>query len=185
MSEFKDSKNRTWRLDPVVGTIKRIRDEIGVNVLDLGDSKSTLMVRLYQEPWLLCDILFAACKPQMDAAKVTSQEFGECLGGDLLGAALDALQNMLVSFSSGGRRDLLQKIFDKSHEVEAMTHQMAIDRLDNPDLISRIRTQAGERLDQMLDQANLPPMNGSMTTTDFRPESESTGTAGSLADISV
>jgi hypothetical protein len=173
MSQFSDSKNRVWTLEPTVGTIKRIRDLTEINVLDLGDSKSTLIERLHNEPWILCDILYAACKPQMEAAHVTSEDFGAALGGDTLAKAFEALQAMLISFSSGGRRSLLEKIFAKSKEVEDLTLNLAVTKLEDPELVTRIRADAEKRLDRLIGRA-----------TDFPPESGSTGTAGSWEGFS-
>jgi len=138
MASFRDEKNREWKLESNVGTVKRVRELLDVNILDLQDKDAGLLARLIEEPWTLCDILYAACKPQMDAAQVSDAEFAESMGGESLSLAFDALQEIVVNFSVGDQRELLRQVFSKQKEVRASAAKLALVEVDDPRLMESI-----------------------------------------------
>lgn len=150
MLTFRDTKNREWKIESNVGTVKRVRDALQINLLDLADEKSNLLTRLRDEPWLLCDILYAACRPQMDAAGATAEDFAESMGGDSLAVAFEAVQDCVILFSTGGRRSLLKTVFEKQAEVEAATIDLAMTRLQDPALVERIKASVQRQIDEAL-----------------------------------
>mgnify|MGYP001285761154 CR=1 FL=1 len=57
--------NNVWTVQITVATIKRVQALVGVNLLDVLDSKSHLLEKLSTDPILLCDVLYAICKDQV------------------------------------------------------------------------------------------------------------------------
>ena len=82
MRTFKDNAGRTWSLTLNVWTVKKVRDLLAVDLLDLGESgnKPGLLVRLISDPVLLVDVLYVVCKDQADAAGITDEQFGRGIG---------------------------------------------------------------------------------------------------------
>ena len=54
--------NNVWTVQITVATIKRVQALVGVNLLDVLDSKSHLLEKLSTDPILLCDVLYAICQ---------------------------------------------------------------------------------------------------------------------------
>ena len=137
MKTFTDSAGRTWTVTINVDAIKRVKGLAGVNLLDALDGK--LLEKLASDPVLLCDILFALCKPQADAQGVTDEDFGRGMAGDVIDAATSAFLEELCGFFPKGRRELLAKALGKLKHLESIALAAAAEKLDGPELENRLR----------------------------------------------
>ena len=137
MHTFTDTSSRVWTLVINVDVIRRVRALANVNLLDAVDGR--LLERLVTDPVLLCDILFAIVQPDAEQRKVSDQEFGRALGGDVLDAATTALLEDLVDFFPNAKRTLLRKAMQKLRNLEEVALQTAHQRLDSPELEARLR----------------------------------------------
>jgi hypothetical protein len=135
MKQFLDSAGRAWTISLTIDCVKRVRSLLGADVdllkIDAGDPP--LMTRL-TEIELLCDVIFAAIKPQADAAGITDKQFGESLGGDAIKAAQDAFYAELVDFFRKlGRRDLAKAVETQSQIIDRAVTQITT-RIEHLDL---------------------------------------------------
>jgi len=96
MRTFKDNAGRTWTVSITVDAIKRVRGLLDVDLLEVVGGK--LIDRLITDPVLLCDIVYAVCKPEADAQSVSDEDFGRAMAGDAIEHATTALLEELVSF---------------------------------------------------------------------------------------
>ena len=136
MRTFVDNAGRTWTVSITVDSIKRVKGLLGVNLLDAvgGD----LLEKLVGDPVLLCDVVFALCKPQAEQASVSDEDFGRSMAGDAIERATTALLEDLVDFFPGLRRSLLAKALAKLRAMEAVAFQAAEKRLDDPSLEAQV-----------------------------------------------
>ena len=112
MKTFKDSTSRTWTIAINVAAIKRVRDLVDVDLLEIVGGK--LIERLVGDPILLCDVVYAVCKPEADAAGITDEQFGQAMAGDAIERATKALLEDLVDFSPSPRdRANLHRVIEK------------------------------------------------------------------------
>lgn len=128
MHTFKDTTGAEWKLELTVGSIKRIRDAIDVNLAD--DVFAGLLDKLASDTLLLCDVVWNLIKPQADKAVVTQAEkdagaksvtaevWMDRMGGDAIGDASKALLDELVDFSPPPRRALLKQIMEKAMQLQ-------------------------------------------------------------------
>jgi len=111
MKTFTDSAGRTWTVSLTLDSVKRVRDLLGVNLLELDQGEPPLLTRLGTDVILLCDVTFAIVKPQADTAGVSDAEFGAALGGEVIMAAQKAFYEELVGFFRQlGRGDLARAV---------------------------------------------------------------------------
>jgi len=108
MRTFKDNAGRTWSLTLNVWTVKKVRDLLGLDLLDLGGDAATrdkpgLLFRLIADPVLLVDVLYVVCRDQADGASVTDEQFGRAMGGDAIDAATKAFLEELADFTPSPR----------------------------------------------------------------------------------
>jgi hypothetical protein len=116
MKTFTDNAGRTWTVAINVDAIKRVRDLLEVDLLEVLDGK--LIEKLYRDPVLLCDVVYAACKPEADARNVSDEDFGRAMAGDAIEHATKALLEELVGFSPSPRdRANLQRILETTWNV--------------------------------------------------------------------
>jgi len=116
MKTFTDNAGRTWTIAINVDAIKRVRGLLDVDLLDILDGQ--LIERLYRDPVLLCDVVYAVCKPEADAKGVSDEDFGRAMAGDAIEHATKALLEELVGFSPSPRdRANLQRILEMTWNV--------------------------------------------------------------------
>ena len=116
MKTFTDNAGRTWTLAINVDVLKRVRGLVDVNLLDILDGK--LIEQLYRDPVLLCDVVYAVCKPEADARNVADEDFGRAMAGDAIEHATKALLEELVNFCPSPRdRANLQRILATTWNV--------------------------------------------------------------------
>jgi len=123
MRNFKDNADRTWTLTLNVYTVKKVRDLLDVDLLDLSDSGdakdgNSLLYRLIADPVLLVDVLYVVCKEQADGASVTDEQFGRAMAGDAIDAATRALLEELADFTPSPRdRARARKVIDATWKL--------------------------------------------------------------------
>lgn len=132
MREFKDNADHDWTLNVNVTAIKRVRDLLKVDLLEVLQGK--LLERLGDDPVLLVDVVYVLCKPQAEQAGITDVQFGEAMAGDAIDAATTALLEELVDFFPERQRRLLGKALGKLKKLAAMTQERAEKRLAGPTL---------------------------------------------------
>ncbi|MGO8691631.1 MAG: hypothetical protein ACLQLG_18585 [Thermoguttaceae bacterium] len=137
MHEFKDGKNRTWRLEVNCETIALAKAECDVNVVDLADSESDLAKEVTEYPPLLAKIGFAMLKDQAETAEVEPVEFARSLNGDGWEALFDAMLDEIVLFSRRHRRPLLQAVLGQQRQAEETASKLVLEQIQD----QRVRQQ--------------------------------------------
>ncbi|MCL2645442.1 MAG: hypothetical protein FWD61_00385 [Phycisphaerales bacterium] len=132
MKTFVDNAGRTWTVSINVDTVKRVRDLAQVNLLEVIEGK--LLNRLIGDPVLLCDVIYAVCKPEADAKSISDVDFGRSMAGDAIDGATTALLEDLVDFFPQSRRQVLSKALAKLRKFETAALQTVETRLESPEL---------------------------------------------------
>jgi hypothetical protein len=144
-----DAEGRTWSTAINVNAIRRAKDLVGVNLLDVFDGE--LLPRLADDPVLLVNTLYAVCKPQADERNVGDEAFGELLVGDAIETAAAALVRGITDFFPKDRRAVLQRLWAATKRTRDEAVRMATDKLDSP-LIEQAITGAIRKASDEIDQ---------------------------------
>ncbi len=137
MKTFIDNAGRTWTIQVNVDVIRRVRDLVKVNLLEVVEGK--LLEQLISDPLLLCDIIYVICKPEADAQKITDVDFGRAMAGDAIDGATTALLEELVDFFPAGRRRVLSKALAKLRKFETAALTAVETRLESPELENQLQ----------------------------------------------
>lgn len=133
MKTFTDNAGRSWNVEVNVAAIKRARTLADVNLLEVVEG--TLVDRLIRDPVLLCDCLYAVCKPQADERSITDEEFGRAMAGDAIEHATAALLEELVSFCPSPRdRKTLGRVIQATQNVMEKARDLVEQKLNNGEL---------------------------------------------------
>ena len=125
MKVFTDNAGKTWSVCMTIDSVKRVRDLLGVNLVEPEAGEPPLLTRLGTDEILLCDVVFCLIKPQADTLGVTDEDFGRALGGDAILAAQTALYEELIDFFlKRGRPDRANAVAAQKKMIE-----MAIERV--------------------------------------------------------
>ena len=145
MHTFTDNTGSVWTLSVNVSAIKRVRALCGVDLTSItdisgGDVTESLLHKLSVDPVLLVDVLYALCKSEADARKISDEQFGSAVFGDVIVSATDALLEEMVDFFPGSKRKILQQIlalsrrFEKEIEQEIQNVLQETENVDLSDL---------------------------------------------------
>ena len=102
MKPLTDSVGRAWEVTVNVGAVRRVRDLLGVDLMDVAGGD--LLDRLADDPVLLVDVLYVLVKPQADAKGVSDEDFGRAMVGGVLDEAASALMKELLDFFPSAQR---------------------------------------------------------------------------------
>jgi len=146
MKAFKDNAGRTWQIEITTAAVKRVHGLVGVH-LAIDTLSGDLMDRLADDPVLLCDVIYALCKPQADQAGVSDEDFGRAMAGDVIADATDALLEEVVGFFPKGRRQVVGQALAKTRKLRGIaidwaTKKLAGDEIENE--LKRKLEAAGE-----------------------------------------
>ena len=150
MKCFKDNQNRNWTIVVNVATVKRVRSLLDINLLDVvkldANNKPNvdLLEQLASDPVLLCDVIYCICKLEADAQKISDEDFGAAMGGDVIEHATTALLEELVDFFPEAKRLVLRKLMNAGEKVKNQMERALKLELDNPKLERELEKQVKE-----------------------------------------
>lgn len=152
MRTFQDNAGRTWTIAVTVDAVKRVRDLLNEDLLDVENVLKRLMI----DPILLCDCVYCVCKPQADAEKISDVQFAQAMAGDTIAHAKTALVEEIVNFSPDARdRENLALAVEKYNTMADRARELVKAKLQSPTLSREI-------------EAALSAVGGSFTSS---PES--------------
>ena len=131
MRIFKDTKNESWELCINVAAIKKLRDLLNVDLLDIQATTP----RLLGDPIFLVDVLYCLCKTQADAKNISDEQFGEGMAGDCLGFAKSSLIEELKNFfPSPEERQAVDRVIRKGNEMIDLLRKKGLAKVEETDL---------------------------------------------------
>lgn len=145
MAQFTDASGRSWQVSINVYALKQLRDVLKLDMLQANANGEDGLQRLIQDPILLIDALYVICKTQCDLAKITDEDFGRLMAGDVLQNATAAFMDAYADFFPGARRSTIQKMVGKLREVDTLLTTNAsakIDAIDVQAMVDRVLANA-------------------------------------------
>jgi hypothetical protein len=132
MKIFKDNAGRTWTVDVNIAAVKRVRSLLGIDLIK-GVVKEGVIDELATNPVLLCDVIYAVCKPDADKKNITDEQFGQAMAGDAIELATEALLKELVDFFPEAKRRVLRKAMGRFKKMEMKALDAADKYLEDPE----------------------------------------------------
>jgi hypothetical protein len=135
MRTFKDNAGRQWSVEINVASLKRVRGLTGTDLMQVIEG--TLIEKLIRDPVLLCDVVYAICKPEADTRTppVSDEEFGKAMAGDAIEAATTAVLEELVGFCPSPRdRANLGRVLQATTKVMERARDLVQKKLDSGEL---------------------------------------------------
>lgn len=141
MATFRDKDGRDWVVTINIGQAKRVRSELGTDILDIGPGG---FLEKMADPITICDVLFVLCREQCAKREMSDEDFGAMLVGDTIQAAVDCFIESLISFFPSQRQMLLRAIVQKGKAAEDKALSLALEKIEAMDLNMPTTTTAGK-----------------------------------------
>ena len=125
MTTVNDKKNKTWSLELTVGSARRVKNETGVNLLNMislesdGKASTAELEKLIEDPFALVKVLFTLCEKQAEESGVSGEDYAELFDGDVITAATNALIEEIINFSPAAKRKALTKFYQTAQRIAA------------------------------------------------------------------
>jgi len=119
MPSFRDANGRRWSIEIDVGTLKRVRDLTGFELLSVVEQDGAPLDKLRDDIPLLVDVLYAIVEPQAKAygpwwrrllgigRGISDEDFGRGLRGDCIERGWELIIEGLARFFPEARRRML------------------------------------------------------------------------------
>lgn len=143
MRNFEDERSDTWPLNVNAAAMKRIRDQAGIDFVNVRES-GNLWDKVIGDPIVLADVLAAVCEPEIIRRGITRDEFLDRLTGRVCHEAAQQLAQEIVDFFLGWS-PAIGKLLAKSYDA----HRRYMRRAN--EMVERKLQTLG--VDQMVDQA--------------------------------
>ena len=161
MKTFTDNEGRQWTVAVHIASVKRAKGLAGVDLM--GALDSGLIERFIRDPVLLCDVIYAVCKPEADERGVSDEEFGRAMAGDAIEHATEALLEEIVSFSPNPRdRAVLGKVLKATQSAMDRARDLVETRLDSGEL-DRAIDEALAEAERHGDSSTTAPASAALT----------------------
>ena len=100
-SSFKDTEGREWNLAITIATVRRVRKDLDVDLLN--KDMAAVLETVVCDPVMLCDVLFLIVEKEAQRLGVNDEAFGEAMGGDALEEGAKAFLGALGDFTPNPR----------------------------------------------------------------------------------
>lgn len=141
MKTFKDNAGRPWTVNVTVSGIKRVRDVLGLDLLDTTSAIPRLMI----DPVLLCDVAYVLLKPQCDQQGVTDEQFGEGLAGDAITLCRRSVLEAITDFfDDPADRKRIGEILPTVNQFLQQVRQTLDRAVKNPEIKRRLAETLAE-----------------------------------------
>lgn len=124
MAHFKDINGKPWEIRITPTSMRRVKTLTGLSISTCLQDEFKTLQEIFSDPIVVVDVIYALCKPEADASKITDEQFGEAMIGDVLPAAADAFLEALADFFPTRQGALLKKMFLRmKKEQEALAEK--------------------------------------------------------------
>lgn len=98
MREFKDTEGKAWGIRVTAGTMVRVKGILGINLGELTSGDPPIIARFFTDAAFVAELVAAVLRPQLDAARITPEQFYERLDPEAAAEARDSLVEELRDF---------------------------------------------------------------------------------------
>lgn len=163
MKTFIDGQGRTWALRLVVSTIDAVRQDAGVDLLEIlgGD----LMDRL-DDPVTLARVAYAICKTEAERQGIDRDSFVDAISGDVIDRLSESLVDAIVDFLPESKRRLAVPAVKMYREMRKELMDQAVENM-KPELIQ-------EAIEELKDELSRQTSNAKSTALPESAESAPT-----------
>jgi len=152
---FADRLGGEWYVALDVGLCRDIKLAHGVDLANWIDGKAA--GRLYQDDETLVAVLWMLCQSQARDRDIDEEAFARLLNGDVLAAALTAIEEAVLGFTRPDRRELVRQAIETMRAATAETIDKQRAKLASPETqraisaaVDRALAKAAKELDRNL-----------------------------------
>ncbi len=131
-NQFRDTANNVWSVSVTVGNYMRIKNELGIDIVDLSSDDGGWLTRTIADEnmYEMLSVLATLIEKQLDAKNLTLEEWYDLMDGDCLEAAGYALLGGVINFIPAHKRGPLSRISSLVKSKQEKTSKMMEEQIE-------------------------------------------------------
>ncbi len=147
MKTFKDNANHDWNISINIGSAMRVKDKLGIDLLQPESGDPPLLTRLGTDEMLLAQVIATLLESQFESQKVDEDRIYQCFDGPTFARAHQAFYEELIDFFQKRGRDDRAKAVEKQMRMIEAGVKAARTKIDGIDVDATI-CQAMNQMDE-------------------------------------
>jgi hypothetical protein len=162
MQTFTDIHGRTWTVAITIGTVKRVKARLGIDMLD-----AETFMKQAQDFIALCDLMYVICQDEAEKQGISDEQFGHSFAGPVIREAYNALMEAFFAFQPDPKSEAkLRVVNEKYLAIREKQHALLDKKM--PGIVQRIDREIENVLAEMEKQIDEGITGGLSTNS---PES--------------
>jgi len=157
MNVFKDNAGREWNVSITIGSIMRVKEMLGIDLMELANGDAKLITDLQTDDILFGQVIYVICKPQADELGIKDKNFYDAMAGDDLDQAMKVFLDGLVSFFRSPKiRALVKTMVDQANKsmdlgIDIITTKVQSKKMDT--LLQKGLSDMEKQMDDSIEKA--------------------------------
>ena len=139
MQVFTDNSNRTWSLSLTIGSAMKVRETLGIDLLQPEQGDPPLLTRLGTDEILLAQVIATLLESQFELHRIDADQIYQCFDGPTFARAHEAFYKELIDFFQNRGRDDRAKAVRKQKDVIAAAVKAAETKIESLDVEHVVR----------------------------------------------
>lgn len=144
MKTFKDNANHDWNISINIGSAMRVKDKLGIDLLQPEVGDPPLLTRLGTDEMLLAQVIATLLESQFESQKVDEDHVYQCFDGPTFARAHLAFYEELIDFFlNRGRDDRAKAVEKQMRMIEAgvQAAKLKIEEINVNEVIEKAMSQ--------------------------------------------
>lgn len=134
MQKFKDGKDREWTISLTYGMMQRVKEDLGIDLLDLKEFTS-LQLGIAQ----FANLLYFVCG--VKAQDVSEADFWDGFAGDVFDEAFTAFQEEYIAFFPKSQREAMRAALGQANQATTLAMAMGVEEIQNPTTLEGMKSR--------------------------------------------
>jgi len=130
MQVFTDNSGRNWSLSLTIGSAMRVRETLGVDLLQPEQGDPPLLTKLGTDEILLAQVIATLLESQFELHKIDADQIYQCFDGPTFARAHEAFYKELIDFFQNRGREDRAKAVRKQMDVVLAAVKAAETKID-------------------------------------------------------
>ena len=132
-NQFRDTANNVWSVSVTVGNYMRIKNELGIDIVDISSEDGGWLTRTIAEEnmYEMLSVLATIIDKQLEAKGLSLEEWYDLMDGDCLEAAGYALLGGVINFIPAHKRGPLSRISSLIRAKQEKTSKLLEDQIES------------------------------------------------------
>lgn len=140
MQVFKDAKDRVWEISVNVGSVKRVRDIMKIDLTKStksdDENSETVLMGILNDPIRLTDVVWNLISKQAEQKSISYDDFTDAIFGDVLESMAYAFAGAMADFFPNPRlRGIMHQKLQQAKAESVLEQNKMLSEISSPNVM--------------------------------------------------